>query len=249
MATCGLRPVVSTFAVFISLKAAEQVQTTICYNRLPVVLAGNYAGLSDSYDGASHQSIQDLAVMRAMPNLAVVAPADGVELAQALEAALQRDGPTYLRICRNPTPALFEGAPPFELGKIRKLRDGGDITIAVTGVPAFMALEAAERLAADGIAADLLEVATLKPLDVDALAASARKTGKVLTVEEHTVCGGLGSAVSEALARRAPARMDMVGLEDCFAESGDYLKLLAKYGLSAAHIERRARALLAASRF
>ncbi len=247
MATCGLRPVVSTFAVFISLKAAEQVQTTICYNHLPVVLAGNYAGLSDSYDGASHQSIQDLAVMRAMPNLAVVSPADGVELAQALEAALRRDGPTYLRICRNPTPVLFEGAPPFELGKIRKLRDGGDVTIAVTGVPTFMAMEAAERLAAGGIAVDLLEVATLKPLDVETLAASARKTGRVLTVEEHTVCGGLGSAVAEALARHAPVRIDMVGLEDCFAESGDYLKLLAKYGISAQHIERRARALVNSS--
>jgi len=243
MATCGLRPVVSTFAVFISLRAAEQVQTTICYNRLPVVLAGNYAGLSDSYDGASHQSIQDLAVMRAMPNLAVVAPADGVELAQALEAALQRDGPTFLRICRNPTPVLFAGAPPFELGKIRKLRDGADLTIAVCGVPTFMAIEAAEKLAAAGVAVDLLEVATLKPLDVDALAASARKTGRVLTVEEHTVQGGLGSAVAEALAQCQPVRMDLVGLEDCFAESGDYLKLLAKYGLSSTHIEQRARRL------
>jgi len=207
MATCGLRPVVSTFAVFISLKAAEQVQT-------------------------------------AMPNLAVVAPADGVELAQALEAALRRDGPTYLRICRNPTPVLFEGAPPFQFGKVRKLRDGGDVTIAVSGVPTFMALEAAERLAADGIAVDLLEVPTIKPLDVDALLASARKTGRVLTVEEHTIHGGLGSAVAEALGRHAPARLDMVGLEDCFAESGDYLKLLDKYGISAAHIARRARRLV-----
>jgi transketolase len=245
MATCGLRPVVSTFAVFISLKAAEQVQTTICYNNLPVVLAGNYAGLSDSYDGASHQSVQDVAVMRAMPNLAVVVPADGVELAQALEAALERDGPTYLRICRNPTPVLFEGAPPFELGRIRKLRDGGDVTIAVCGVPTFMAIEAAERLAATGIAADLLEVATIKPLDVATLAVSARKTGRVLTVEEHTIHGGLGSAVAEALARDTPVRADFVGLEDCFAESGDYLKLLAKYGLSAEHIEQRARRLVA----
>ena len=248
MAACGLRPVVSTFAVFISLKAAEQVQTTVCYNNLPVVLAGNYAGLSDSYDGASHQSIQDLSVMRAMPNLAVVAPADGVELAQALEAALRRDGPTFLRICRNPTPVLFEGAPPFELGKARKLREGADVTIAVCGVPTFLAMEAAERLAADGISADLLEVATIKPLDVAALAASVRKTGRILTVEEHTVLGGLGSAVAETLARHEPVRMDCVGLEDCFAESGDYMKLLAKYGISAEHIEHRARRLLSTSR-
>ncbi len=240
MATCGLRPVASTFAVFISLKAAEQVQSSICYNHLPVVLAGNYAGLSDSYDGASHQSIQDLAVMRAMPNLTVVVPADGVEVAQALEAALRRDGPTYIRICRNPTPVLFEGAAPLELGKIRKLRDGDDVTIAVCGVPTFMAIEAAERLAERGVSVDLLEVSTLKPLDEAALLASTRKTGRVLTVEEHTVCGGLASAVAEATALHGPVLMDRVGLEDCFAESGDYMKLLAKYGISAEHIERRA---------
>lgn len=248
LATCGLRPVVSTFAVFISLKAAEQVQTTICYNNLPVVLAGNYAGLSDSYDGASHQSVQDVAVMRAMPNLAVVVPADGVEVAQALEAALRRDGPTYIRICRNPTPVLFEGTSPFALGQIRKLREGTDVTIAVCGVPTFMAIEATERLAAEGIAVDLLEVATLKPLDVETLAASARRTGRVLTVEEHTIHGGLGSAVAEALARDTPTRTDFLGLEDCFAESGDYLKLLAKYGISATHIEQRARRLASQSR-
>lgn len=244
MAACGLRPVVSTFAVFISLKAAEQVQTSICYNNLPVVLAGNYAGLSDSYDGASHQSIQDLAVMRAMPNLAVVVPADALELAQALEAALRRDGPTFIRICRNPTPVLFDEAPPLEIGKIRKLREGSDVTIAVCGVPTFMAIEAAERLAAGGVSADLLEVSTLKPLDVEALAVSARKTRRVLTVEEHTVLGGLGGAVAEALAQLEPVRMDFLGLEDCFAESGDYIKLLAKYGISAQHIERRARRLI-----
>src|SRR5664279_3611257 len=120
MATCGLRPVVNTFALFITLKGADQIRNIICYNKLPVVLAGNYAGLSDSYDGASHQSITDIAVMRAMPNMVVVVPADGVELRQALTAALRRDGPTYLRICRNPTPVLFADAPPLEIGKIRK---------------------------------------------------------------------------------------------------------------------------------
>ncbi|MFB3826764.1 MAG: transketolase family protein [Bryobacteraceae bacterium] len=244
MATCGLRPVINTFALFVTLKGADQVRNIVAYNNLPVIMAGTYAGLSDSYDGASHQSVLDLSIMRAMPNVAVVVPADNVEAGQALTAALRRDGPTYIRICRNPTPVLFEGAPPLEIGRVRKLRDGSDLTIAVCGIPAFMALEAAARLAADGISVDLLEVSTLKPLDEAALAASARKTGRVLTVEEHTVIGGLGGAVAEALGRLAPAKLDYLGIADCFAESGPYMELLAKYGISSAAIEARARQLV-----
>lgn len=243
MATCGLRPVASTFALFLTLKAADAVRNIIAYNNLPVVLAGHYAGLSDSYDGASHHAVLDVAILRAMPNMAVVAPADAVEVAQALEAGLGRDGPTYIRICRNPTPVLFGDGPPLELGRIRKIRDGADLTIAASGIPTYMAMEASERLARDGIEADLLEVSTIKPLDIDTLAASARKTGRVLTVEEHTVCGGLAGAVAEALALRAPVPMDAIGIEDRFAESGDYMDLLAKYGISASAIEARARRL------
>jgi transketolase len=247
MATCGLRPVVSTFALFIALKGTDQVRNIVCYNNLPVVFAGNYAGLSDSYDGASHQSILDLSIMRAMPNMAVIVPADSVELRQALAAALHRNGPTYLRICRNPTPVLFADAAPFEFGKIRQLRDGGDLTIAVCGVPTSMAIEAADRLAARGIAVDLLEVSTLKPIDAAGLAASARKTGRVLTVEEHTIVGGLGSAVAEALAQSAPAALRMIGIQDTFTESGDYTALLRKYGISADHIETGAMQLVEAN--
>lgn len=237
MATCGLRPVVNTFALFLTLKGADQVRNIVCYNNLPVVLAGTYAGLSDSYDGASHQSILDLAMMRAMPNLAVVVPADAVELRQALETALRRNGPTFLRICRNPTPVLFTEAAPFEFGKICKLRDGGDLTIAVCGVPTSMAIEAAARLAARGVAVDLLEVSTIKPIDAAGLAVSARKTRRVLTVEEHTIHGGLGGAVAEVLAQHAPTAMRMIGIQDVFTESGDYTALLRKHGLSADHIE------------
>ena len=244
MATCGLRPVVNTFALFITLKGADQVRNIVSYNNLPVVFAGTYAGLSDSFDGASHQSVLDVAIMRAMPNMAVVVPADNVEVRQALEAALRRDGPTYIRICRNPTPVLFEGAAPLEIGRIRKLRDGADLTIAVCGIPTFMALEAAERLAAAGISVDLLEVSTVKPVDEPALLESVRKTGKILTVEEHTVVGGLGGAVAEILGRRAPAKMDFVGVPDCFAESGPYMELLAKYGISTDEIVSRARRLV-----
>jgi transketolase len=243
MATCGLRPIASTFAIFLDLKAADQIRNIICYNNLPVILAGNYAGLSDSYDGASHQSILDVAVMRAMPNMVVIVPGDAVELRQALELALRRDGPTYIRLCRNPTPVLFGDAEPLQVGKIRKLRDGADLTIAVCGVPTFMAIEAAAKLAARGVSVDLLEVSTIKPIDAEALTASARKTRKVLTVEEHTVCGGLGSAVAETLARRAPTLMRMIGIQDAFAESGDWADLMRKHGISADHIEAEAMAL------
>jgi transketolase len=245
MATCGLRPIVSTFAVFLALKAADQVRNIVCYNRLPVILVGNYAGLSDSYDGASHQSILDIAVMRAMPNITVVVPADGVELRQALAASLRREGPTYLRICRNSTPVLFAGAPPLEIGKVRKLNDGGDLTIAVCGVPTSMAIEAASRLARRGVSVDLLEVATIKPIDAEALLTSSRKTGKVLTVEEHTIHGGLGSAVAEILSQRAPAKMGLIGIQDTFTESGAYDALLRKYGISVDRIESEALRLLA----
>jgi transketolase len=244
MATCGLRPVAATFALFLSLKGGEQIRQTICYNNLPVVLAGSYAGLSDSFDGASHQSIMDVAVMRAMPNMAVVIPADGIEVRQALEAALWRDGPTYIRISRNPVPVLFAGAAPLEIGRIRQLREGTDLTIAVCGVLTYMALEAADRLAGGGIRADVLEVSTVKPLDEAALANSVRKTGRVLTVEEHSVIGGLGSAVAETLGRLAPAPMDCIGVPDCFPESGPYLELLRKFGISTGEIESRARRLV-----
>ena len=245
MATCGLRPVAATFALFISLKGGEQIRQTICYNNLPVVLAGSYAGLSDSFDGASHQSILDIAVMRAMPNMAVVVPADSIEVRQALEAALRRDGPTYIRICRNPVPVLFEDAPPLEIGRIRQLREGSDITIAVCGVPTYMALDAAERLACDGIRADVLEVSTVKPMDETTLVNSVRKTGRVLTVEEHSVIGGLGSAVAETLGRLLPAPIDSIGVPDCFPESGPYPELLEKFAISTGEIESRSRRLIA----
>jgi transketolase len=244
MATCGLRPVVNTFSIFLTLKGADQIRNTICYNNLPVVLAGTYGGLSDSYDGASHQSILDLAIMRALPNMVVIVPADAVEVQQALRLALRRDGPTFIRICRNETPTLFADAAPLEIGKLRKLREGSDLTIGVTGVPTSMALEASERLAVDGIGVDLLEIPTLKPMDVEALVRSAAKTGKMLTVEEHNVYGGLGGAVAEVLAKHAPTKMDYVAIQDRFAESGDYGSLLAKYGISVEVIVEKAKGLV-----
>jgi len=246
MATAGLRPVVNTFSLFLALKCADQIRNTICYNNLPVVLAGAYGGLSDSYDGASHQAILDIAMLRTLPNMVVIVPADAEETRQALKLALRRDGPTFIRGCRNETPVLFEGAEPFQIGKARKLRNGSDVTIAACGVPVVMAMEAAEQLATEGISADLLAVATVKPIDEKALATSALKTGAVLAVEEHNVYGGFGGAVAEALAKHAPARMDFIGVQDRFTESGPYDALLKKYGISVEAIVAKAKALVAA---
>ncbi|MCU0244971.1 MAG: transketolase family protein [Bryobacter sp.] len=243
LATCGLRPVVSTFALFLTLKGGEQIRNIIAYNNLPVVLLGGYAGLSDSFDGASHQAILDLAVMRAMPNLEVLVPSDSAELGHALNAALDRDGPTYIRICRNPTPVLFDKHPAWPHGRLRHLRQGSDLTIIACGITVAMAIEATDQLAGEGIGADLFACPSLKPFDVGSLAASAARTGRVLTVEEHTVIGGLAGAVSEALARSHPARMASIGIADRFTESGPYDALLAKHGLSAENIAARARAI------
>lgn len=248
MATCGLKPVISTFSIFVALKCTDQIRNVVCYNNLPVILVGGYAGLSDSFDGTSHQSVADLAILRSMPNMVVVVPGDATEVHHALEQSLDRDGPTFIRLSRNPTPVLFENQPPLEIGKIRRLRDGSDITIGVCGVPTFMAVDAAEQLASEGISVDLLEISTLKPLDTETLVESVSKTGKILTVEEHSVYGGLGSAVAEVLARKCPAKMDYIGLEDTFAESGPYTELLAKYGISQRSIEQKAKALLACLR-
>jgi len=244
MATCGLHPVVSAFAIFLTLKATDQIRNVLCYNNLPVILVGGYAGLSDSFDGASHQSLTDLAVMRAMPNMKVLVPADAVEMAQALRLAMEEEGPVYIRASRNPTPLLFENQPAMEIGKARKIRNGNDLTIAVCGVPTFMAMEAAEKLESNGIAVDLLNISTLKPLDEQAIIKSVSKTGKILTIEEHSVIGGLGSAVADVLTKSGYGQMDSIGIQDEFTETGPYMELLAKYGISVSAITEKATQLI-----
>jgi transketolase len=177
--------------------------------------------------------------------MVVIVPADAEETKQALKLALRRNGPTFIRGCRNETPVLFEGAEPFQIGKARKLRDGKDLTIAACGIPVLMAMEAAEQLAKDGVGVDLLAVATVKPIDEKALAASASKTKQVLAVEEHNVYGGFGGAVAEALAKHAPAKMEFIGVQDRFTESGPYDALMKKYGISVEAIVAKAKALVA----
>lgn len=243
MATCGYRPVVSAFAIFLALKATDQIRNVVCYNNLNVIIAGGYAGLSDSFDGASHQSITDIAIMRAFPNLTVLVPADADDVTAVLEQALKIDGPVYIRMCRNPGPVLDK--KPLTIGKAEVLTEGQDVTIGACGVTVQMALEAAEALSEKGIKAEVLDMGSIKPMDRAAVLASVEKTGCFLSVEEHSVHGGLGSAVSEFLAKNKPVAMDFVGIEDCFTESGPYNALLDKYGISIPAIVAKAEALAA----
>lgn len=244
LALSGFRPIVNSFAVFLTLKATEQIRNVICYNRLPVLLVGSYAGLSDSYDGASHQSVEDLALMRAIPGLRVVVPADAEELRQALRQILKSPAPTYLRICRNRMPALPAPFQPFCLGKMNRLKKGTDITLAACGVTVPMACRAASELNFCGVSAEVLNISTLKPLDKETLLQSVRKTKRILTIEEHSIIGGLGSAVAEIISREFPVLTDYIGIPDTFTETGGYEELLDKYRISSHAIEAKAKELI-----
>ncbi|MEW6227964.1 MAG: transketolase C-terminal domain-containing protein [Bacillota bacterium] len=235
-AAAGKIPYASTFSFLITLRAGEQVRTSVAYPRLNVKLCGAYAGLSDSYDGATHQDVMDVAVMRAMPNMTVVAPADAVETRKAVFAVARYDGPVYLRLSRAEIPIVTAEDTPFELGKATLMKAGGDVTIISTGTMLAAALDAAEALGRDGIGARVLNMHTVKPLDEEAVISAARETGGIVTVEEHNILGGLGGAVAEVLAKMHPAPMEMVGIEDTFAESGEYSDLLEKYRLTAADV-------------
>lgn len=245
LATAGLRPVVNAFAIFLSLKATDQIRNVLAYNGLPVVLVGAYGGLSDSFDGASHQSLEDIAIMRSIPGLEVIIPADSSEALRALEYALEQDCPVYIRLNRNQIPDLEARSDDEPLTRIRALRSGCDVTIAASGICVSIALKAAEILADYGISAEVLDVASIKPLDISTLSASVARTGRLVTAEEHSIMGGLGSACVEALAEKGIAfRLRRIGVRDCYTESGPYEILLAKYGISAEEIARQASALM-----
>ena len=245
LATTGKIPFANTFAAFMVLRAADPVRSLVAYTKLNVKLAGTYAGLSDSYDGASHHAIADIAFMRALPNMTVISVSDPVEAELATRAAAAFKGPVYLRLSRAEVPVVLDKASyEFTIGKGVTLVDGGDLTIVATGYMLIKALEAAQMLAAKGIKARVVNIHTIKPIDRELLIACARETGAIVTAEEHSVFGGLGSAVSEVLATNYPVPIEFVGIEDTFTESGDYEKLLAKYGLSADHIVARAQKVL-----
>ena len=245
LATAGKIPFANTFAAFMVLRAADPVRSLVAYTGLNVKLAGTYAGLSDSYDGASHHAIADMAFMRALPNMTVISVSDPVEAELATRAAAAFKGPVYLRLSRAEVPVVLDKANyRFEIGRGVTLVEGSDLTIVATGYMLVKALEAAETLAARGVKARVVNMHTIKPIDKELLIACARDTGAIVTAEEHSVFGGLGGAVSEVLAKHCPVPLEFVGVEDTFTESGDYEKLLVKYGLSAANIVAKAERVL-----
>ena len=246
ISTTGKIPFINTFACFMVLRCADPIRSLMAYTNLNVKIAGTYAGLSDSYDGASHHAILDIAFMRALPHMTVISPCDAAEAAAATEEAVKLNGPVYLRLHRNEVPDLSElSKEPFTVGKGKVLRDGKDVTLIGTGYMTSKALAAADLLAGQGVSARVVNIHTIKPIDKDLILKCAAETKGIVTVEEHSIYGGLGSAVAEVLAEHRPAPMAFVGVNDTFAESGDYEKLLEKYGLSAAKVAEKAKALLA----
>ena len=232
LSTTGIVPFASTFAMFAAGRAFEQVRNSIGYPHLNVKIGATHAGISVGEDGATHQCNEDIALMRTIPGMVILNPADDVEAKACVKAAYEYNGPVYLRFGRLAAPVINDRPDyKFELGKGVVLREGKDVTIVATGLCVSSALEAAEKLAADGIDAKIINIHTIKPLDEELIVAAAKETGKVVTVEEHSVIGGLGSAVCDALAETCPVPVKKIGVQDVFGESGPAAALLAKYKL------------------
>ena len=237
LAAAGKVPFASSFAMFAAGRAFEQIRNSIGYPKLNVKIGATHAGISVGEDGATHQCNEDIALMRTIPGMVVINPSDDVEARAAVKAAYEHVGPVYMRFGRLAVPVINDREDyKFELGKGVVLREGKDLTIVATGLPVSNCLEAAEKLAADGIDAKVINIHTIKPLDEELVVKAAKETGKVVTVEEHSVIGGLGGAVAEVLAEKAPTKMLRIGINDVFGESGPAVKLLEKYGIDAAGI-------------
>ena len=242
LAATGKIPFASTFAMFAAGRAFEQVRNSICYPQLNVKIGATHAGISVGEDGATHQCNEDIALMRTLPGMVVLSPADDIEAKAAVRAAVEHNGPVYLRFGRLAVPVINDNPDyKFELGKGVVLREGKDLTIVATGLCVSESLAAAQMLAADGIQAKVINIHTIKPLDEDLIVAAAKETGKVVTVEEHSVIGGLGSAVCDALAAKAPTPVLKIGVNDVFGESGPAPALIHKYGLDAEGIYKKIR--------
>jgi transketolase len=244
MAAAGKIPFVSSYAAFMPGRCWEQIRTTICLNNQPVKLVGSHAGVSVGPDGATHQMLEDLALMRVLPYMVVIAPCDSVEAEKATLAMAADNRPNYIRLAREGTPVVTTEDTPFEIGKSYVFWVGSDVSIITTGTMTYQALAAAEKLAKDGIKAEVVHVPTIKPLDKETILASVEKTGCVVTAEEAQINGGLGGAISELLAENHPAPMIRIGMRDRFGESGQPDELLAKFGLDASHIAMAAHTIL-----
>ncbi len=242
----GKIPVASTFAMFAAGRAFEQVRNSIGYPHLNVKIGATHAGITVGEDGASHQCNEDIALMRTIPGMTILNPADAVEARACVKAALDYEGPVYMRFGRAAVPVINDREDyKFEIGKGQVLREGKDVTIVATGILVNSALEAAERLAGEGVEAEVINICTIKPLDKELIISSAKKTGKVVTAEEHTIIGGLGGAVCETLSEGCPVPVCRIGIEDVFGESGSAGALIAKYGLDCEGVYRKVKAFLA----
>lgn len=244
LALTGWLPVTNTFACFASKRALDQVRASIVQPRLNVKIAGGYSGILAGKTGITHQSVEDLAIFRAMPQMTVLAPSDGVETRAAMRAAVAFRGPVYIRLTRDPFPTVMPPDYVFNIGSAVPMRSGKDVALITTGWMLIPALDAASLLANQGIEASILHLPTVKPLDADAVVEVARRTGAVVTVEDHSIIGGLGAAVAEVLSERAPTLMRRVGICDCYAESASNDDLLTKYGLTPSNIAATAAELL-----
>ncbi len=245
MATCGKTPFVVTYAVFGSLRMCEMIRQEICYPNLNVKIACSHGGVTPANDGASHQSIEDMGVLRTIPNMTVIMPADYYATRKLVKAAAEFDGPVYLRFTRDAIPVIYDENTEFVIGKAHKLREGKDVSIIANGDTVCIARKAAKMLEAEGISAKVLDMHTIKPLDVDAVKECIHDTGKIITVEDHNIMNGLGSAVSEVVAEEGNAVVRRIGIQDQFGQSAPYERLLAINGVTAENIVKNAKELLA----
>ncbi|NLE25728.1 MAG: transketolase family protein [Clostridiaceae bacterium] len=244
LASCGKTVFASTFAVFAAGRAYDSVRNSIGYPHLNVKIGATHAGITLGEDGASHQMLEDIALMRAIPGMTVISPADAVSTSALVKLAAQMYGPVYLRLGRLDVPVIYEDGTQFEIGKGVQVKDGSDLTIIATGFMLDPALKAAEMLKQEGILARVIDIHTIKPLDADIIIKAAKETGAILTCEEHNLLGGLGSAVSEVVVKNYPVPMEMVGVEDKFGESGKPYDLVKKYGLTPENILNKSKILL-----
>jgi transketolase len=244
MALMGKIPFVNTFAAFMMLRAGDPIRSLISYQNLNVKICGAYSGLSDAYDGASHHSNMDIGFFRALPNMTVISVCDAVETRKAVKASLDISGPVYLRLSRAEIPVIFSEDYNFKVGKGVKLREGKDVSIIATGLMVHKALEAADMLEQRGIKARVVNIHTIKPIDTELIVDCAKNTGAIVVAEEHGIYGGLYGAVSEVLVGNSPINVANVGIQDTFAESGDYEQLLEKYGLTSDRIVEKVQEVL-----
>lgn len=244
LATCGKIPFASTFAIFATGRAYEQIRNSVAYPKLNVKIAATHAGITVGEDGATHQSIEDISLMRSIPNMVVINPSDDVETIASVLVAAEYKGPVYIRLGRMAVPTIHDDNYKFQLGKGEIIKSGKDVAIIATGITVSMAIEAAQELKKDGIEAEVINIHTIKPIDKDLIIKEAKKTGKVVTVEEHSIIGGLGSAVCEILSQEYPTKVKMIGINDTFGQSGKPKELLEYYGLTPANIIKTVKSII-----